>query len=235
MTSRRLFDQPFRLLGSGLSAGMIAFMLLGASAIQAQSTFGSIVGTVRDASGAVVAQSKVSVQNTGTDATRSTLSDAAGGYSIPNLEPGTYKITIEAPGFQPFVYQTELTARQTARIDGQMAVAGQAQQVNVEADANVINTEVSNIAETKTGQELIDLPIAIATRTSGSTSPISTLTTQPGVQTDAAGNISVAGTKPTMLSVSIDGISSTGRSKRSADRNVSFLQRHLRNPGERDQ
>ncbi|MBV8730212.1 MAG: TonB-dependent receptor, partial [Acidobacteriia bacterium] len=45
---------------------------------------------------------------------------------------------------------------------------------------------------------------------SGSTSPISTLTSQPGVQTDANGNISVAGTKPTMLSVSLDGISSTG-------------------------
>src|SRR5580698_8266459 len=119
---------------------------------------------------------------------------------------------MESPGFQPFIYQTELTARETARIDGQMSVAGQTQQVSVEADANVINTEVSNIAVTKSGQELIDLPIAIATRASGSTSPISTLTTQPGVQTDAVGNISVAGTKPTMLSVSIDGISSTGRS-----------------------
>ena len=75
---------------------------------------------------------------------------------------------------------------------------------------NVINTEVSNIAETKTGRELVDLPVAIATRSGGSTSPISTLTTQPGVQTDGSGNISVAGTKPAMLSVSIDGISSTG-------------------------
>jgi hypothetical protein len=158
----------------------------------------------------VVAQSKVTIQNTGTDASRATVTDAAGAYSVPNLEPGTYKITIEAAGFQPFVYQTELTARQTARIDGQMALAGTAQEVNVETDANVINTEVSNIAETKTGRELVDLPIAIATRSSGSTSPMSTLTTQPGVQTDASGNISVAGTKPSMVQLSIDGISSMG-------------------------
>ena len=129
---------------------------------------------------------------------------------MPNLEPGSYSVRIEAPGFQPFVRQLELTARETARVDGQMAVAGQAQQVSVTDEANVINTDVSNIAETKSGRELIDLPIAIATRASGSTSPISTLTSQPGVQTDANGNISVAGTKPTMLSVSIDGISSTG-------------------------
>jgi len=113
--------------------------------------------------------------------------------------------------FSKFVRQIELTARQTVRVDAQITVAGQAQTVIVESTgAPVVNTEVSNIAETKSGRELIDLPVAIATRAGGSTSPISTLTSQPGVQTDANGNISVAGTKPTMLSVSLDGISSTG-------------------------
>ena len=176
----------------------------------AQSTFASLNGTVKDPSGAVVAKVAVLVENTGTGSKRALVTDAAGDYQAPNLEPGVYKITMEAPGFQPFVYQIELTARQTARVDGAMSVAGQTQQVSVTADANVINTEVSNIAETKTGRELVDLPIAIATRSGGSTSPYSTLTTQPGVQTDASGNISVAGTKPSMMSVSIDGISSTG-------------------------
>jgi len=190
--------------------GMIALLLTATNPAAAQSTFGSVVGTVHDPSGAVVARCSVSVVNTGTDARRATLTDTSGDYSFPNLEAGIYKVTMEAPGFQPFIYQIELTARETARVDGQMSVAGQTQQVSVSADANVINTEVSNIAQTKTGRELIDLPIAIATRSSGSTSPISTLTTQPGVQTDASGNISVAGTKPSMMSVSIDGISSTG-------------------------
>jgi hypothetical protein len=121
-------------------------------------------------------------------------------------------VTIEAAGFQPAHYPNiVLTARQTMRIDGQMSVAQQAESVNVTAEAApVINTEVSNIAETKTGRELVDLPVAIATRGSGSTSPMSTLTTQPGVQTDASGNISVAGTKPTMMQMSIDGISTMG-------------------------
>ena len=52
--------------------------------------------------------------------------------------------------------------------------------------------------------------MAITTRASGSTSAMSTLTAQPGVQTDSAGNISVAGTLPTQLSMSIDGISTMG-------------------------
>src|SRR5207244_10675870 len=55
-------------------------------------------------------------------------------------------------------------------------------------------------------RELLDLPVAIGSRATGSTSAISTLTTQAGVQTDNAGKLSVAGSKPSMLSVSIDGI-----------------------------
>jgi len=212
MTSRRDLYKQSTLSRLRFWAGTAAFIVLASGVAIAQSTFGTVLGTARDSSGAVVAKCVVTVENTGTSAHRATLTDGSGDYSVPNLEPGVYKITMEAPGFQPFVHQIELTARETARIDGQMTVAGQAQSVSVETDANVINTEVSNIAVTKTGQELVDLPIAIATRASGSTSPISTLTTQPGVQTDASGNISVAGTKPTMLSVSIDGISSTGRS-----------------------
>jgi len=211
MTSIGFFDRGFRLSNLRFIAVTTALILLGSSAAMAQSTFGTVLGTVRDASGAVVAKCAIAVDNTGTDAHRATLSDATGNYSIPNLEPGVYKITMTAAGFQPFIAQVTLTARETARLDGQMAVAGQAQSVSVVSEgAAVVNTDVSNLAETKTGRELVDLPVAIATRTSGSTSPISTLTSQPGVQTDASGNISVAGTKPTMLSASIDGISSTG-------------------------
>lgn len=47
-----------------------------------------------------------------------------------------------------------------------------------------INTEVSNIAETKLGRELNDLPVAIGSRAAGSTSAFTTLTTQPGVEVD---------------------------------------------------
>ena len=211
MTSLRFFDRGFSLSRLRFLAGTTALILLGSCAAMAQSTFGTVLGTVHDASGAVVAKCAVAVDNTGTGAHRATLTDAQGDYSIPNLEPGTYKITMSAAGFQAFSSQIELTARETVRLDGQMAVAGQAQSVSVVSEgAPVVNTEVSNIAETKSGRELIDLPVAIATRAGGSTSPISTLTAQPGVQTDASGNISVAGTKPTMLSASIDGISSTG-------------------------
>ena len=77
----------------------------------------------------------------------------------------------------------------------------------VQAAGAVINTDVSNLAETRTGIELNELPLAISSRASGSTSPFATLTSQAGVQTDSTGAISVAGAKPSLLSVTIDGIS----------------------------
>ena len=110
MTGLQPFDKLFRLFGLRLLAGTIACVLFGANPTMAQSTFASVVGTVYDASGAVVTKCAVVIQNTGTSARRETSTDAAGDYSIPNLEPGVYQITLNAPGFQPFVRQIELTS-----------------------------------------------------------------------------------------------------------------------------
>jgi hypothetical protein len=174
-----------------------------------QSTFGEFVGTVHDPSGSVVATCMVKAQNVGTSSVRSTVTDSSGGYTLANMEPGEYEITMIAPGFETMKFAgITLMARQTIRQDGHLSVAAQSQSVNVSAATEApINTEVSNIAETKVGRELTDLPVAIYSRASGSTSAITTLTTQPGVETDASGNLSVAGAKPSLLTSSLDGIS----------------------------
>jgi hypothetical protein len=187
----------------------LSFFLVTAAAAFSQSTFGSFVGTVHDPSGSVISACKVTATNKGTDAQRTTLSDSSGNYEILNLEPGTYEISVEAPGFQKTVFQNlELDARQTIRVNAKLAVSTQSNTINVSQGAEApINTEVSNIAETKLGRELNDLPVAIGSRAAGSTSAFTTLTTQPGVEVDASGNMSVAGSKPSMLSISIDGIS----------------------------
>lgn len=122
------FERRFRFL-----AGVLACLLAGTGSAMAQSTFGSVLGTVRDSTGAVIAKCVVDIENTGTSAHRQTVTDAAGDYSITNLEPGMYQIKIAAPGFQQFVRDFELTARETVRLDGVMSVAGQVQTVNVEA------------------------------------------------------------------------------------------------------
>jgi hypothetical protein len=180
--------------------------------ISAQSTFGSILGIVRDTTGAVIQGAQVTLENTGTQATQVSTADASGNYAFRNVDVGAYKLTIAAPGFQTeSLPQIALAARETRRIDVTLRPGSQSQTVEVREDeAPVITTDVSNLAETKLGNELVDLPVAIYSRSAGSTSPISTLTTESGVQTDDSGDLEVMGATPALLSVTIDGISSIG-------------------------
>jgi hypothetical protein len=182
------------------------------AALNGQSTYGTVLGTVKEASGAVVPGATVNLTNTGTNAKRSTVTGDSGGYQFVNLEVGSYQLTVEAPGFRKAEFQPfDLGGRETKRLDADLQIASQTTTINVESSAGAaIETDTSSIAETKGSRELVDLPVAITTRSQGSTSAMSTLTAQPGVQTDSGGNISVAGSLPSQLSISIDGISSMG-------------------------
>jgi carboxypeptidase family protein len=193
--------------------GLVLLLLFfGHGVASAQSTSGTILGTIKDPNGAVVAGAAVKLLNTGTNSARSTLTGDTGSFQFGNVDVGTYQLEITATGFEQVRFSNfDLGARETKRVDADLKIASQTTTVNVEATAGiVVQTDTSNIAETKGARELVDLPVAITTRATGSTSAMSTLTAQPGVQTDAAGNISVAGTLPTQLSMSIDGISTMG-------------------------
>ena len=178
----------------------------------AQSTFGAIVGTVSDTSGAVVVGAPVTLTNTGTGAAHTVETDASGGFAFKNLEMDKYTLTVAQAGFQTAtVKEIVLTAREVRRVDVALKPRSETQTVEVlDTALAVISTDVSNLAETKVGDELVELPVAIYSRSSGSTSPISTLTTEAGVQTDDGGNLDVSGTTAALLSVTIDGISSVG-------------------------
>ncbi|GAC1630938.1 MAG: hypothetical protein NVS9B14_02150 [Candidatus Acidiferrum sp.] len=152
----------------------------------------------------------MSLMNKGTTAKRSASSDQTGDYSFVNLEPGQYELTIEAAGFQTTQFRDlDLQVRETKRVDTALKIASQNQTVLVEGTMGaVVTTDVSSLTETKTTRELVDLPVAIESRADGSTSPISTLTTQPGIQTDGSGALAIAGATPALLSYTLDGISS---------------------------
>ena len=192
---------------------VLAFLVLAAtSSTLAQSTFGTILGVVQDSSGAVVAGATVTLTNTGTTAQRTAITDSAGEFTFSNIDVGTYSVSAAAAGFEKFNQPNiVLTARETRRIEAKLQPGAENQTMTVTAQAeNVIQTEVSNLAETKLGEELTNLPVAIYSRSTGSTSPIDTLTTEAGVQTDDSGNLSIMGAPAPLLSVTVDGISSVG-------------------------
>lgn len=172
----------------------------------AQSTFSTLVGTATDPQSAVVAGATVTVTNKGTTAVRATTTDSAGNYIVPNLDFGEYTVTIEAKGFRKVTFQSVgLRARETVRLDAQLEVAGTAAETVTITAGSGITTEVPTIASTKSSRELLELPVPF--RASGTTSPISTLTTQPGVQIDNSGSLSLAGSQRYSTTVTIDGIS----------------------------
>ncbi|MGB8259362.1 MAG: carboxypeptidase regulatory-like domain-containing protein [Terracidiphilus sp.] len=180
--------------------------------LAAQSTFGAILGTVHDSSGALIPGAQVTLRNNDTGTARALVTDALGDYAFKNIDVGHYKVQISAPGFQAeSLPEILLTARETRRMDATLRLGTETQTVEVtDQSIPVINSEVSNLAETKVGDELVELPVAIYSRSTGSTSPISTLTTEAGVQTDDSGNLAVMGTTAALLSVTIDGIASVG-------------------------
>ncbi len=81
----------------------LVFLLLAAASLSAQTFRGTILGTVTDPSGAVIAAAKVTVKNTGTGLERTTETSADGSYSLPELPIGTYTVTVTQAGFQTFV------------------------------------------------------------------------------------------------------------------------------------
>ena len=208
----RTFCSPntFRLFP--FPAFLVCLLFLFAPRLQSQSTFGSILGTVHDKSGAVIPGATVTLINTGTSAQRKLTSDGSGGFVFSNIDVGNYSLTVTASGFEKFS-QTDIgiIAREERHIDAALQLGAENQTVTVVAQQeNVITTEVSNLAETKVGEELVNLPVAIYSRSTGSTSPIDTLTTEAGVQTDDSGELSIAGAPAPLLSVTVDGISSVG-------------------------
>jgi hypothetical protein len=78
---------------------MFGVLLLAAGAI-GQVTSGTIYGTVKDPSGAVMADATVTVNDASTGVTRTVSTDESGGFVVPNLPPGTYAITVNATGFK---------------------------------------------------------------------------------------------------------------------------------------
>jgi hypothetical protein len=119
-----------------------------AGPVHAQSTFGAILGMVRDATGAVIQNAQVTLQNTGTQTTLVAMVDESGNYAFRNVDVGSYKLTIAAPGFETAALpQIALAARETRRIDATLRPGAQTQTVEVREDAEpVITTDASNLA-----------------------------------------------------------------------------------------
>jgi hypothetical protein len=127
----------------------------------AQSNKGTIAGTVTDPNGAVVKDAKVTATNVATGETRNASTSGEGTYVIPALDPGVYKLTVDAQGFsQSVVDQVKLDTSSRQAVDITLTVAGvSGGSVTVTAEAPLADTETSVRGDLITGKEVTDLPI----------------------------------------------------------------------------
>jgi len=174
-----------------------------------QSTYGAILGTAKDTSGAVVANVTIKITNTDENTTHEVQTKNNGDYELLNILPGHYVVTATAPGFETFTAtDLLLVARQTLRVDPELHVGQMTQAVTVESsEAGVIETDTQVIQETFDPQKLLNLPANI--RANGNTSPYQLIQVLPGVQADDSGNFSIQGGIQSQTQYSLDGISVT--------------------------
>ncbi len=136
----------------------IPMLFLPMAALAQSGNQGSIDGTVKDSSGAVVSAATITITNEETGAVRTAQTDARGFFAVESLEPGSYTVSVTGQGFNTSIIKGETIAPgQQRESDATLVVGGAAQQVTVQADAVQVETESSANGSTITGKEVTNL------------------------------------------------------------------------------
>src|ERR1700722_646595 len=146
-----------------LRAILVSMSLLVAltdSKAQSGGATGTIVGTVVDSTGALVAGAQVSIIESDTNVTQHTTTSSSGSYTVALLKPGTYRVTAVAPGFSTAaVLKVELAVGSEQRVDIRLTPGSEQQTVNVTAEGVSLDTENAAVGQLVTGEEIVDLPL----------------------------------------------------------------------------
>lgn len=142
------------------NSGCLVALLLVTCGVWAQQITGNIRGTVSDPSGAVVQGAAVTAEQTETGLSRSASTDRSGNYVLPELPVGHYRLEVTAKSFQKYVQEgISLNVNETAAVPVRLAVGSESAHVQVEADAEMIQSTVTSLGKPVLERELLDLPL----------------------------------------------------------------------------
>src|SRR3989304_5919311 len=140
--------------------GLFALVLVMGGSLGAQITTGTISGTVKDSTGAVLPGATVEVQNVDTGISRTVSTDSRGYYSAPNLSLGQYAVTASLSGFQTAVRRgITLNVGANAVIGFTLAVGAVAERVEVTGEAPLVETTTATVADLVDAKQVRDLPL----------------------------------------------------------------------------
>ena len=145
---------------AGLAVTVVLLIAGFASPANAQVTYGSIVGNVRDTSAAAMPNVAITITNQGTGEQFHQSTNPVGAYAFTTLFPGVYKIHAEMTGFESIdIENIQLQVTQTARYDLTMQVGAVVQRIEVNASAPVLATDKADQGNVVSTTQIADLPL----------------------------------------------------------------------------
>jgi hypothetical protein len=165
-----------------------------------------------DASGGVIPGADVVVQHNATGVTNSAVTNADGAFSFPNLNIGTYTVTVKLQGFKTFVANNVvLTSGAPAEVRATLEIGGVEEQVVVSSRSEIVQTQSTVISSTINTNQIVKLPIT-------SRSAMDFVTLLPGVTT-AGGNrqSQINGLPRGVINITLDGVNIQDNTLRSTD------------------
>jgi hypothetical protein len=183
-------------------------LVLSASIAFAQSYTGTIVGSVKDSSGAVLPHATVTITNQQTDQQESVTADLEGRYTSLPVPPGQYRIEAGLPGFRRAARaNVTVQINATLVIDFTLEVGALSDAVEVRADATPLETTTGTMGKLVDNRRILELPL-------NTRNVYSLIFLTPGVAGSIGNNYnsmsySVNGARPTMMDTVIDGVTAS--------------------------
>ncbi|MEO5898483.1 MAG: carboxypeptidase regulatory-like domain-containing protein [Vicinamibacterales bacterium] len=178
-------------------------------AATAQTTTGTIAGTVTDQTGAALPGATLVITNTETGTSRTLTSDENGRYRASGMEPGSYDVSAALQGFQTNVRRAiNLTMSQEATLTHVLTVGQMSEQVDVRADAQTVNTTSSTVAQLVDQRQIRELPLNgrdFSELALTSIGVVQTPNTDRSLVRGMGTQFSVAGARPNQVSFLLDG------------------------------
>ncbi len=126
----------------------------------AQTSYGSVVGTITDPSGASVVGAKVTLKNNGTDSTQTTTTGSSGNYTFANLTPGTYSVTASRSGFKAVESNSiDVQIGGATRADIALQVGNDTQTITVNASAAQLQADSPTLGGVIEGSQVVEAPL----------------------------------------------------------------------------
>lgn len=180
---------------------MVGSLLLFPASALSQGSFGRLVGTVRDATAGVLPGVTITVVNQQTNSTSTAVSNAAGGFAFPQLQPGSYSTKAELAGFKAAVLtEVVVNVGQETSLSLSLELGALTETVSVQAETNAIKTTTPEVTQTIVQAQVLNMPLAGRDVTA-------LIRSQPGVAgiSNRAQTV-INGGRPTWTQVTLDGI-----------------------------